>query len=52
MASNTWNSNNYVTNDQRLDAAVASYWQRRYPGRPGRVILVDRTPATARKVAA
>lgn len=45
----SFNAARFTTTSQALDAAVASYWQRRYPGKPGRVILVDRT---VRKAAA
>lgn len=42
----------HVTNNQRLDRAVYCYWQTRFPGRPGRVLIVDRTVESARKAAA
>lgn len=41
----------FETLDRKLTDAVKSYWQVRFPGRPGRVLIVDRRN-TARKAAA
>lgn len=45
MASRHSVETSFITSAQRLDHAVKRYWQRRFPGRPGRVLIVQREPA-------